>query len=46
MTSPSPSKAHTLLHELPDDPSAQTATIAAIETLVHPTIKTAIHLMI
>jgi hypothetical protein len=40
------SKAHTLLRELPDDPSAQTATVAEIETLVHPTIKTLTRLMI
>jgi len=40
------SKAHTLLRELPDDPSAQTATMAEIETLVHPTIKTLAGLMI
>jgi hypothetical protein len=40
------SKAHTLLRELPDDPSAQSATLAEIETLVHPTIKTATRLMI
>jgi hypothetical protein len=39
-------KAHTLLRELPDDPSAQTATLAEIATLVHPTIKTATRLMI
>lgn len=39
-------KAHTLLHELPDDPSTQTATIAEIETLVHPAIKTVTRLMI
>jgi hypothetical protein len=38
--------AQTLLHDLPDDPSAQTATIAEIETLVHPAIKTATRLMI
>jgi hypothetical protein len=40
------SKAQTLLHELPDDPSAQTTRIAEIETLVHPAIKTATRLMI
>jgi hypothetical protein len=40
------SKANTLLRELPDDPSTQTATLAEIETLVHPTIKTATRLMI
>jgi hypothetical protein len=39
-------KAHTLLRELPDDPSARTATMAEIETLVHPTIKTLTRLMI
>jgi hypothetical protein len=39
-------KAHTLLRELPDDPSAQSATLAEIETLVHPTIKTTTRLMI
>jgi hypothetical protein len=39
-------KAHTLLRDLPDDSSAQTATIAAIETLVHPIIKTVTRLMI
>jgi hypothetical protein len=39
-------KANTLLHDLPDDPSAQTATLTEIETLVHPTIKTATRLMI
>jgi hypothetical protein len=39
-------KAQALLHDLPDDPSAQTAAIAAIETLVHPAIKTATRLMI
>jgi hypothetical protein len=39
-------KAHTLLCELPDDPSARTATTAEIETLVHPTIKTLTRLMI
>jgi hypothetical protein len=39
-------RAQTLLHELPDDLSTQTATIAEIETLVHPAIKTATRLMI
>jgi hypothetical protein len=40
-------KAQTLLRERPDDRHAQqTATIAEIETLVHPTIKTATRLMI
>jgi hypothetical protein len=39
-------KVHTLLQDLPDDSSAQSATVAAIEMLVHPTIKTATRLMI
>jgi hypothetical protein len=39
-------KAHTLLHELLDDPSTQTTTMAEIETLVHPAIKAATRLMI
>jgi hypothetical protein len=39
-------KAQTLLRELPDGPSARSATVAEIETLVHPTIKTVTRLMI
>jgi hypothetical protein len=39
-------KAHTLLRELPDESSARTATLAEIETLVHPTIKTLTRLTI
>jgi hypothetical protein len=39
-------KAHALLRELLEDPSAETATVAAIETLVHPMIKTATRFMI
>jgi hypothetical protein len=39
-------KAQTLLRELPDDPSAETATVAEIATLVHPAIKTLTRLMI
>jgi hypothetical protein len=40
------SKAHTLLRELRDDSSTQSATVAEIETLVHPAIKTVTRLMI
>jgi hypothetical protein len=39
-------RAQALLHNLPDDTSAQRATVAEIEALVHPTIKTATRLMI
>jgi hypothetical protein len=39
-------KAHTLLRDLPDDLPARIATVAEIETLVHPAIKTATRLMI
>jgi hypothetical protein len=40
------STAQALLDNLPDEPSVQTVTIAEIETLVHPAIKTATRLMI
>jgi hypothetical protein len=39
-------RAQALLPNLLDDPSTQSATLAEIETLVHPTIKTATRLMI